>query len=498
MAWEMELTGWRLQGFDPGTIRDLDAARPDFSDHFWLAAEVPGDVHTTLLEAGIIPHPFYGHNDQRCRWVEEKEWWYRCRFQFDKGSLESGETVELIFEGLDTFAAVYLNGRELGRHANMFVPAVFDVTRELVDGENVAAVKLSPVQAFVRDKDLTLWSAFSPERVWVRKAQMHFGWDWAPRIVPCGIWQPVRLVRHRGMRLGSVFPQTLSIGPKTARVRVEVETWGRQPAGRNAAVRVGILDGNEQVAAGRWPLHDGHAAGDLEVDSPKLWWTHDLGEPYLYRLEVRLEVDGEIWDQKEQPLGLRTVELRLEENGEPRFTFVLNGWPLFAKGANWIPLDQFPGRLEDPRYLRLLEMARDAGMNMLRVWGGGLYEKEVFYATCDRLGILVWQDFMFACALYPDFNRDFMKNVEEEVEAVVRRLRCHPSLALWCGNNENDWIWEMMVSSGRLAAPFYGERIYRDLIPGILSRLDPSRPYWPSSPYGGDDYNSAEEGDRHN
>ncbi|MBX6396436.1 MAG: beta galactosidase jelly roll domain-containing protein, partial [Alicyclobacillaceae bacterium] len=441
-----------------------------------------------------------GHNDQLCRWVEEKVWWYRGRFTFDRGSLQEDEVVELVFEGLDTVATVYLNGRELGRHANMFVPAVFEVTRELADGDNVVAVKFDPVSLHVREKDLTLWSAFSRERVWIRKAQMHFGWDWGPRIVPCGIWRPVRLRRYRGVRIGSVFPRTVSVTDDRARVRVDVELEGPRAEEGDGALEVHVLlrDGDRLVAEAGWTVDQGRVSGELEVTGPKLWWTHDLGEPFLYRLEVSLRRGSLELDRQEQAVGIRTVELRMQEDGESRFLFVLNGWPLFAKGANWIPVDQFVGAAPDARYVRLLESARDAGMNMIRVWGGGIYERDVFYDTCDRLGLLVWQDFMFACALYPDFNRDFVHEVEREVNTVVRRLRGRTCLALWCGNNENEWIWEMMASDGRVRTPFYGERIYYDLIPRVLRRLDPDRPYWPSSPYGGNDHNSAEEGDRHN
>nr|WP_232070046.1 sugar-binding domain-containing protein [Kyrpidia spormannii] len=497
---ERAITEWRIEGFEPGGTRDTEVAARDYIDHFWLPAEVPGDVHTTLHRAGVIPHPFYGHNDRRTRWVEERVWWYRGHFFMDEGSLRAGETLELVFEGLDTLATIYLNGRELGRHANMFVPATFDVTRELVAGDNVVAVKFDPVALAVKEKDHGLWAAFNRDRVWVRKAQSHFGWDWGPNIVPCGIWRPVVLRRHRGWRIQSVNPRTPFIGEGWAKWPVEVEILrpGDPEGKEDAWVRIVLWDGERKAAEGEAPVIGEKASVDLKVLRPKLWWTRDLGEPHLYRLEVALIVRGEELDRREQGAGLRTLTLLREEDGEPRFTFVLNGRPIFAKGANWIPADQFPGAVTEERIAGLLEAAGQAGMNMIRVWGGGLYEPDIFYEICDRLGILVWQDFMFACALYPDYNKDFMENVRAEVETVVRRLRGHPCLALWCGNNENEWLWEMMVSDGRLREPFYGERIYHRLIPEVLRRLDPDRPYWPSSPYGGADHNSAEEGDRHN
>lgn len=237
----------------------------------------------------------------------------------------------------------------------------------------------------------------------------------------------------------------------------------------------------------------------LNIDNPKLWWTHDLGEPHLYQLAVVLKWEDEVLDIYETEIGIRTIEvMQRDREGNRRFTFVLNGVEMFAKGANWIPVDSFLGSAPESRYRHLVQLAKEANMNMLRVWGGGIYEKDVFYQECNRQGILVWQDFMFACALYPDYNRDYMENVRQEVVSVVKRLRNHPSVALWCGNNENDWLYEVERAAGNIRTPFYGEKIYHELIPELLEELDPSRFYWPSSPYGGNDHNSAEEGDRHN
>ncbi|MBO2531963.1 MAG: beta-mannosidase [Thermoactinomycetaceae bacterium] len=495
---------WKIQWFEPGQVEDLKIADPDYIDHFWISAKVPGDVHSTLKSAGIIEDPFVGHNDVKCRWVEEKVWWYRAEFQFDE-KIGSEERVELIFEGLDTFATIFLNGVELGSAENMFVSYTFDVTREIRRGRNVLAVKFDPVSLRVRGKRQDLWSGFSRERVWVRKAQMNFGWDWGPRLVTVGIWRDVRLEKRRFAKLDSVFARTLAIGENRATVAVDVEVdFLTFPAGQGAyEVEVRLTGDGKGEGTESWEQRtklDGTTARvTLEVNNPKLWWTHDLGTPYLYRLEVTLLKDGEAIDRHERDFGIRTIEVRrFDGQGNPRFTFVLNGVELFAKGANWIPVDSMIGAAPDSRYVSLLRLARDAHMNMLRVWGGGIYEKDVFYRECDRQGILVWQDFMFACALYPDFNRDFLANVREEIIQVVKRLRNHACIALWCGNNENDWIYEKMKSSGEIATPFYGEKIYHELIPQILAELDPTRLYWPSSPYGGNDHNSAEEGDRHN
>src|SRR5690606_40533404 len=225
---------WKIQWFEPGQVEDLKIADPDYIDHFWISAKVPGDVHSTLKSAGIIEDPFVGHNDVKCRWVEEKVWWYRAEFQFDE-KIGSEERVELIFEGLDTFATIFLNGVELGSAENMFVSYTFDVTREIRRGRNVLAVKFDPVSLRVRGKRQDLWSGFSRERVWVRKAQMNFGWDWGPRLVTVGIWRDVRLEKRRFAKLDSVFARTLAIGKNRATVGVDVEVdFLTFPAGQGA------------------------------------------------------------------------------------------------------------------------------------------------------------------------------------------------------------------------------------------------------------------------
>ena len=503
---------WKLQWFEPGERPPLEIASPDYTDYFWLDAKVPGDVHSTLVRKRVIDDPFVGHNDMKCRWVEEKEWWYRTRFNWD-GEPEDGEIAELLFEGLDTFATVYLNGLELGRTENMLVEHRFDVTGLLRKGENVLAVRFDPVHRSVADKEKRYWCGFEKDRIWTRKAAMNFGWDWGPRLVTVGIWKDVQVRTWRCARIFSVFPRTVSLAEDRAVVGVDVEIW-RRPGGREPlAVEVCLAeDGGRSFSAAVRLAAEGctlspfadlpqqKASLVLGVDRPKPWWTHDLGEPYLYRLEVTLKsADGSVLDRYEQPFGIRELVLEEKhESGENLFCFRLNGVRLFAKGANWIPVHSFIGAAEDERYKKLLALARDAGMNMLRVWGGGIYEKDVFYRECDRLGILVWQDFMFANALYPDYNRNFMANVCDEAAKAIRRLRKYTCIALWCGNNEIDWLYEREKTAGRITTPLYGRKIWHELIPELLHELDPTRVYRPSTPYGGNDHNAEDVGNRHN
>ncbi|GMO00771.1 beta-mannosidase [Parageobacillus thermoglucosidasius] len=488
---------WKIQCFDVGQAKDLEIADPNYMDHFWISAKVPGDVHSILLEKNLLDDPFFGHNDWKVKWVEEKVWWYRTEFMFEKDSLEEDERLELVFEGLDTFATIYLNGVELGSTENMFISHTFDVTREIVNGRNVIAVKFNPVSYQLKDKEKNYWAGFDKNRIWARKAQYHFGWDWGPQILTVGIWKEVRLEKRKIAKIESVYARTLDIQDSRALVQIDIYTKNFV---RGKQLRAEItLKNQEQQFSQTVNIDKDRATITLNIDNPKLWWTHDLGEPNLYQLAVVLKWEDEVLDIYETEIGIRTIEvMQRDREGNRRFTFVLNGVEMFAKGANWIPVDSFLGSAPESRYRHLVQLAKEANMNMLRVWGGGIYEKDVFYQECNRQGILVWQDFMFACALYPDYNRDYMENVRQEVVSVIKRLRNHPSVALWCGNNENDWLYEVERAAGNIRTPFYGEKIYHELIPELLEELDPSRFYWPSSPYGGNDHNSAEEGDRHN
>ncbi|MCU6707359.1 beta galactosidase jelly roll domain-containing protein [Paenibacillus sp. J5C_2022] len=487
---------WKIQSFDVGQMRDLEVAGPGFSHHFWIPAQVPGDVHSALIDNQIIEHPFFGHNDMKCRWVEQKVWWYKTDFQFDE-EVERDEWVELVFEGLDTYATVYLNGMELGKADNMFLSYTYDVTRELRRGKNTLAVKFDPVQQHVQGKDCSHWAGFNSERTWMRKAQMNFGWDWGPRLVTVGIWKDVRLTKRNHAKIANVFARTnqLKAGQATVQIDIEVDSpYVTEPMEAEA-----LLQRGDQCYYVRGRIEEPAGSLQLQVDRPALWWTHDLGEPNLYELHVKLLRHGEVLDEYHTSFGIRTVEVSCrDENEQPEFAFILNGVKLFAKGVNWIPVDSFFASASDSTYTHLIDLSKSANMNMIRVWGGGIYERDIFYAYCDQQGLLVWQDFMFACALYPDYNRDFMASVREEVTQTVKRLRNHPSIAIWCGNNENDWIYEKRYSTGEIKTPFYGEKIYHQLMPKLMHSLDSSRFYWPSSPFGGNDHNSAEEGDRHN
>jgi len=479
---------WKLHHFAPGDGLERGAHSPDYRDDDWLPVAVPGDVHRTLTHAGQIPDPFYATNETACAWMEEREWWYRLAFDLRQATT----AYRLTLHGLDTFATIYLNGAEIGEHHNMFRPAQFPV--DVRDGRNTLAIRFDPPLQRIKGKTLSTWGR-NPERTAMRKAQFGFGWDWGPRLPTIGIWRAVELTPLDGSALiRGVHFYTLELRDNRAAVAVRVEVEQAQ-AERAAHIQLATPDG-ESVAEADLDMSTTEVTAYLSVDHPHPWWTHELGEPFLYTLTVTVGSQVHV-----QRVGIRTLSLDQSpdplERGTRFFRFVLNGVPMFAKGADWIPCESFVGGIPLQRYTRLLEQARLANMTMLRIWGGGIYEHDHFYAECDRLGLLVWQDFMFACAMYPEDDADFVREVDAEARYQVRRLRSHPSLALWCGNNENQWLHDRYYWNAA-QPPAYGALYYDQVLPRAVAELDGHTPYWPGTPYGGNDHNSREEGNVHN
>ncbi len=532
---------WKLMDFAPGEGREKGVFAVNYDDGNWMDIPVPGDVHRALMAAGRIPDPYYDRNEDEAAWMEQREFWYRTRFVAGGGAPDKDERVLLNFQGLDTYAMIYLNGKLLGRSQNMFHETTFNVGNKLEWGrENVLAVRFDPPLSKVDPNNPfeTKWGR-NPERVYMRKAQFGYGWDWGPRLPTIGIWRPVELKRHRTAALLGAQFATLRIAmkkpgePQTAveMLAAEEEKLSIASEAESALVMVRVeaarfsLEQKQQGSAGQLkaevklsapgekkPLLEDtipldqpgsmqNGAGYFTIQNPRLWWANGTGEPFLYDLRVTLRRGKEVLDTLEQQVGIRTLALDQspdpDEPGTRFFRFVLNGAPIFARGANWIPADSFVGAIPDEQYERLLSLARDANMNMLRVWGGGIYEHDVFYNLCDRLGILIWQDFMFACAMYPENDSSFTASVEAEARYQVRRLRSHPSLAVWCGNNENQWIHDRSFPEDP-SQKVPGALFYDQILPEVVRELDGMTPYWPGSPYGGSDYNSMEDGDRHN
>ena len=501
----------KLKDFAPGEGVAAGAFEERFDDSGWIEVPVPGDVHRALLAAGRIEDPFYDRNEEKCAWIEDREWWYRMDFTVPEQPLRPEERLRLVFHGLDTFATIWLNGTEIGRHANMFREAVFDVGGLARFGErNTLAILFDRPLDHAGEEHPDQWGR-NPERVSMRKAQFGFGWDWGPRLPTVGVWRPVELRRERRAVISGVHFHTLDLDPTGTRAAVAVSVEAERFAGdapTTASIELSGPGGNSVARQAIVLNTEGsRLAGTayLTVEHPRLWWTHDLGEPALYDLRVDLEQEDpdrdSMLDRRDSKVGIRTLELDQspdpEEPGTRFFRFVLNGAPIFARGANWIPADSSVGAIPSERYENLLSAARDANMNMLRVWGGGIYEHDAFYDLCDTLGLLVWQDFMFACAVYPEGPPSFVAEVEAEARYQLGRLRSHPCLALWCGNNENQWIHDRTFWD-REDTTVPGALYYHKLLPRVVAELDGKTPYWPGSPYGGDDHNDRRQGNVHN
>ena len=492
---------WLFQGMEASTDESPgpEISRPEYRVSTWQEGEVPGVVHLDLMRNELLADPFLGTNEKQAAWVEEKDWWYRKEFEISEALLEGREFL-LRFEGLDTFAGVWLNGGKVGSCDNMFIPWEFPVTSFLVAGTNVLAVKLSSPAATLermeREKGKLVAPFYSP-RPYGRKAQYSFGWDWGPRLATSGIWKPVSLVAYREMiiREMHVTPILFEDRSATFPILVEIESAVSCEVDVSIAIRCEEEELTRCVTRNVAPGRSGVSA-ECVVPRARLWWPAGYGEQALYTVRVGISRSGELLDEAVRTTGVRKVELVQDPDAEGRsWVLKVNEVPIFFKGANWIPADSFLPRVTAERYRRLVEMAASANMNMLRVWGGGVYESEEFYSACDRRGIAVWQDFMFSCAEYPE-EAWFHQKVKAEAEAVVKRLRSHPSIVVWCGNNENDWGFHQKLW-GIEGEEFRGKTIYHEILPEVCSRLDAGRPYWPSSPFGGGDPNSENFGDRH-
>ena len=473
---------WKLAYFDPGSATDV--YRSSYDDSGWLSASVPGDVHLDLVNQGILPDPYYHLNFREHYWVEEKEWWYRRKFSVSNNFVKAF----LVFKGVDTLYTVWLNDAELGSHGNMFTPKRFDVTNILKE-DNTLAVKISPVKSIYKGRDLRKVSPEkSLERLFARKAQMCFGWDIAPRLVTAGIWRDVVLLLTDWAEILDVHVRPIFKGDECAlKVTLEIVNYLSDTKKTTIDVEIGIDESYEAAIKRDVELLPGsnYLNFDVKLEKVKYWWPWDKGEQNLYWIKTTVREDDRIVDSLKRNFGVRKVELVQREHGKNVFYFKINGEKVYARGFNWTPPDSVFARTSPEVYLKLLEMVKEANANMVRVWGGGIYPHEDFYDICDRIGIMVWQDFMFACGSYP---RDhwFLLEAEEEARIIVKRLRNHPSIVLWCGDNENDSLMHPE-----------GDPLNRFVLKEACEIYDPDKPYWPSSPHGGENPNDPSMGDTH-
>ncbi|MFN2227809.1 MAG: glycosyl hydrolase 2 galactose-binding domain-containing protein, partial [Anaerolineae bacterium] len=450
----------------------------------WLPATVPGNVRADLVRAGQLPDLHVGTQFKASRWVDDHCWWLVRDLELEAAP---GERVHLVLRGVDYVSDLYVNGHHLGRHEGMFSPQTYEIT-PLLAARNRLAVRLLGARWLPRDRSSAIEKLLNrlearfggmpdefPQRRDTLKCQMSFGWDFAPPLRTVGIWDAAYALISEGIFLRDVLA-TPNLGDGPARLLIEIELDADRP--REVRLECSLVPETfkgcstifEQVAQVR--SGPNRLQVEMDVVEPQLWWPWDHGPPNLYRLSVRILDAGRVLDAASRPVGLRHVEL---EASEGAWTLRINGRPVYARGSNWVPASVLPGEVRESDYQQLLAVARGANMNLLRVWGGGLREKRAFYDLCDRLGILVWQEFPFACAFLTRFPRSagYLALAEAEARAIVRDLRRHPCLALWCGGNE---------FSPRRNAPLV-EALRR-----AVEREDPTRPFLSASPAGGDSH----------
>lgn len=465
----------------------------------WMSARVPGTVHQDLLDHGRLPDPFYGMNEQKVQWVEKEDWLYRTVFTVTADQLKS-DAAWLTFEGLDTYADVYLNGSLLLKADNMFVGhklAVKDVLRE---GENRLMIRFrSPVEETAPQWDTDGFNYpadndHSEKRmsVYTRKAPYSYGWDWGIRLATSGIWRPVKLTFCNGAAIDDFFVRQQEVTEQVAKVDNQLEINNVTTTPKEAQVKVMYAYGEQADTLTRTVvLQPGKNSLSMPawIEKPHLWMPNGWGDPALYTFTATVSVDGKEVASREEAIGLRSIRVVMEDDKDGKsFYFEVNGKPMFAKGSNYIPGDALLPNMTGERYARLFEDIRAANMNMVRVWGGGIYEDDRFYEEADRNGILVWQDFIFACTTYPH-DPTFLKRVSEEAVYNMRRLRNHASLAMWCGNNEiyegmRYWGWKDKYSPVVWKEMTEGyDVLFRQLLPELVEANDPGRFYMHGSPY---------------
>ena len=473
-------------------------------DSSWLRASVPGTIHTDLMANGIIEDPYYRLNERKVQWVDKKDWVYQCAFEISAEEFVRHHH-ELQFEGLDTYASVYINDRLILQSSNMHRSYSVDVKEYLIEGSNTLRILLeSPIKRGLElydALDYTIPVSANDQaetgevpggkrvNVFTRKAAYHYGWDWGPRLVTSGIWRPITLLSWDDFRISELLlSQQLNGDVAAVMAQIEIES---SIENANAILEL-QLDG-EPLSSSKLRLRKGKQKFNLpiKIDRPELWWPNGLGKQHLYNIEVKLQ-RKEVISTVNQSIGIRNIELVADSTlSQPNFYFKVNGAPTFAKGVNYIPQDLFLPRVSTKDYERILQAAADANMNMIRVWGGGVYENDRFYELCDSLGLMVWQDFMFACAMYPG-DADFLENVKQEAIDNVKRLSHHPSMALWCGNNEvlaawKRWGWEQTAideQSPEIAHKIWKhyDTLFHHILPEVVSEHHRGIDYWASSP----------------
>ena len=473
-------SGWEFrQAPDPGAAETT-----------WRPAQVPGDVHLDLLRNNLIPDPFYRDNEAKLQWIENANWEYRTTVQATPTLLEH-KNVELVFEGLDAYAQVYLNEKLILTADDMFLEWRVNVKSDLHSGGNQLRVVFpSPITEAAKVAASDKWREYThtEEKTYVRKAAYEYGWDWGPRFVTSGIWRPAKLEAWNDARISNLHIAQRDVTARVAHLTAEIEITAANDASGRITLAY-VHKGKKSETALDADLHPGvnHFEFPLQIENPDLWYPAGYGAQPRYEFTAELKIGKNVEDQATVHTGLRSIVLRrdLDQWGRS-FEFIINGIPIFGKGADVIPFDSFPNRVTTAQYRRILESARDANMNMIRHWGGGYYETDEFYDLCDELGIMIWQDFMFGNDWQPG-TYAFKLTVEKEAEYQVRRLRDHPSIIIFCGNNETEeaFHWQdrdSLNTSARMQMWQDYLTVFSGILARTVNRLAPETPYWPSSP----------------
>lgn len=467
---------WKLSYNDPRDGKSVS-----------IPAVVPGDVHVDMMNAGLLEEPLYGDNLKKCLFMEEMDFIYERDFLIPEDFMQ--DLTELCFSGLDMCADIYLNGESIASSNNTHVAARVDVSGKLKAGLNRLKVRIDSGLRQVGDRDPSpyAYEEAQPEedhrRVFIRKPQFIFRWDNIPHILPCGIFRDVEVQTFKGALVRDVY-LTNELFINSAHVHAEAEIMCLKAGRYSFEARLSFA-GTRIVKKVEMQLKEGmnNLKLTLEVPEPSLWWPNGYGGQPLYDFNLFIVQDGVELDRWHTRHGIRVIKIMQDSLGDEGESFIVtvNGKKIFCKGSDWIPVDALYARVSDDKYVKLIERAIECNHNMFRIWGGGMYENDIFYDLCDSNGILLWHDFMFACSYYPDEDPEFVDNCINEFDYAIRRLRNHPSIALWCGNNEMQWIdWQQV---NRLPV-VYGFDLVERILPERVKALDPARFFWMSSPYG--------------
>lgn len=467
-------------------------------DSLWQSATVPGNVHSDLLDHQLIADPFIGDNEKEAQWISKTDWEYKTTFALNEKTLQK-QHIHLNFEGLDTYASVYLNDSLILKANNAFRVWNVDVKSLLTQDNELRLVFEHTSKYEDAEKEKLPYELPDGNRVFTRKAQFQYGWDWGPKLNTSGIWRPIKLEAWNTIKIENIYINQIQLKDSMASLVAEVEYHSKV----NKDLVYGVYVNDSLVRQIEFNPSNYNPGIPFQIKNPKRWWPHNLGEPYLYTIKVIVKEDDKILDSMSLKKGLRTIELVTEKDaiGES-FYFKVNDRPVYAKGANYIPQHSLQNKVTDAHYENLLSGVVNANMNMLRVWGGGVYENDLFYDLCDEKGLLVWQDFMFACAMYPG-DETFLENVKQEAIDNVKRLSNHASMALWCGNNENSegwhrWGWQAGRSTTE-KEEIWGNylKLFDTILPNVVAKYSDTD-YWETSPkFGRGNPKYKTEGDAH-